>query len=727
MALCWQVLVLGPDPAFWPGSPAGSWLAVPLSLVWVTWLLMLGDFAFKWLPDAASGPLKTTNSLLLLVTGTGMLLSTARDGQLSQGWAAGASLINLGVGVAGMLLPPLLARWIIGTAVVAEVLVVLSTWQNLGSSLRDALLYPLYATAIGAGASGARQALLRAAGRHEGALAELRGARIKSAAVARIRRGLSRQERLIHESVLNTLAAIARGGLPTGSPAIRNEAAASAEVLRAITEDPASELDPPAGDWAVDLFPVLEQLRARGVDARLEVSDGLRIDARALVGPESYGAFLVAVREALSNVERHAKAGSALVRVEEAHWRGRSRSLQVTVQDDGVGFDPAAGEPRFGVTESIARTMREVGGAGEVMSAPGQGTTVRLSAPRGGPDRQDRRPRLARGEDRRFTEVSDAIPMSNAAFARPVLAWFGAFVLASVVSTLGEESHPLLTIAALLLVIGLGAGLWILSARPSLPVWFIALAAITAPCAYRLQVLAAGGASVSHWEDWTSEALAAIWLVFTAVGPWWSVLVALGSWLLTQGDPLNELLQPGTAIILAGAVFARSVRRNNRAFAQAELQRTEELAAVIAEAQGLERMRARHELLDQSSARTLLLGVAQGRLDPGDEQVRQECGQQERFIRSVMRLDPAADLVHRHAGRAAVLAHQRGLSMDISLDDTAGWPAQSCERFFAEVRRMLQVADAATGARLTARREGDAVVMRFVARDGTEVIEVRHA
>jgi hypothetical protein len=215
--------------------------------------------------------------------------------------------------------------------------------------------------------------------------------------------------------------------------------------------------------------------------------------------------------------------------------------------------------------------------------------------------------------------------------------------------------------------------------------------------------------------------------VLTAVGPWWTVLVALASWLITQQNTWLELLQPGTAIILAGAVFARSVRRNNRAFAVAEAQRTEELAAVVAEAQGLERMRARHDLLGQSDALALLHGVAEGRLDPGDADVQQECGSQERFIRSVMRLDPAVDPVHRHAGRIAVQAHHLGIGLDISLSDTEGWPEAACERFFAEIHRMLPQSDRQAVARLTARREGDALVMRFVAGDGLEAIEVRHA
>jgi signal transduction histidine kinase len=54
--------------------------------------------------------------------------------------------------------------------------------------------------------------------------------------------------------------------------------------------------------------------------------------------------------------------------------------VTVTVEDDGVGFDPEAVEPgRLGVRVSIIERMVAVGGRASVESAPGSGTTVRLS------------------------------------------------------------------------------------------------------------------------------------------------------------------------------------------------------------------------------------------------------------------------------------------------------------------------------------------------------------
>jgi len=81
------------------------------------------------------------------------------------------------------------------------------------------------------------------------------------------------------------------------------------------------------------------------------------------------------VQEALNNIARHAGAKSALIRVQQDE-----RWIQCAVQDDGVGFDPAAVEQRHGL--GLARMRERVhaaGGALELISAPGQGTQLFFS------------------------------------------------------------------------------------------------------------------------------------------------------------------------------------------------------------------------------------------------------------------------------------------------------------------------------------------------------------
>jgi signal transduction histidine kinase len=58
----------------------------------------------------------------------------------------------------------------------------------------------------------------------------------------------------------------------------------------------------------------------------------------------------------------------------------RDGGLALTVQDDGVGFDPAAAEVRgrrLGLT-SMEERARALGGTLRIDSRPGEGTRVRL-------------------------------------------------------------------------------------------------------------------------------------------------------------------------------------------------------------------------------------------------------------------------------------------------------------------------------------------------------------
>jgi two-component system nitrate/nitrite sensor histidine kinase NarX len=80
------------------------------------------------------------------------------------------------------------------------------------------------------------------------------------------------------------------------------------------------------------------------------------------------------VREALSNIERHAQASSARVSVTMDAFQ----AVTVRVEDDGRGFDPQhTPTNHFGVNIMNDRAMI-LAGRLEVQSAPGQGTVITL-------------------------------------------------------------------------------------------------------------------------------------------------------------------------------------------------------------------------------------------------------------------------------------------------------------------------------------------------------------
>lgn len=135
---------------------------------------------------------------------------------------------------------------------------------------------------------------------------------------------------------------------------------------------------------ALDQLGLVEALRqyiARfgeesGIGASLAVSGSLPTD------PLSEVTIYRVVQESLTNVRRHAQAAAVQVTL-----RGSDDSVEVTVSDDGQGFDPekavASTVKGIGLT-SMQERAELVGGSFRVQSHPGQGykTVLRIPARR---------------------------------------------------------------------------------------------------------------------------------------------------------------------------------------------------------------------------------------------------------------------------------------------------------------------------------------------------------
>jgi signal transduction histidine kinase len=110
---------------------------------------------------------------------------------------------------------------------------------------------------------------------------------------------------------------------------------------------------------------------ASGIETKLEV-DGGTCD---LSDSQKIVLFRV-VQEALSNVRKHSEATSVSVVL-----RCKRTFVEVSVIDDGRGFDPRGlGHDRLGLA-GISERVRLLGGAVEIETSPGLGTTVRATLP----------------------------------------------------------------------------------------------------------------------------------------------------------------------------------------------------------------------------------------------------------------------------------------------------------------------------------------------------------
>lgn len=105
--------------------------------------------------------------------------------------------------------------------------------------------------------------------------------------------------------------------------------------------------------------------------AELKVAPGVD----AALAPEQIGHLFQICREALTNVIKHAGAGSVALTLGAQNGRAR-----LTVEDDGAGFDPA-GRGRGHGLSNIEQRARRLGGTLRVETAPSRGTRLTVEFP----------------------------------------------------------------------------------------------------------------------------------------------------------------------------------------------------------------------------------------------------------------------------------------------------------------------------------------------------------
>jgi signal transduction histidine kinase len=187
--------------------------------------------------------------------------------------------------------------------------------------------------------------------------------------VARIRE----QERaevaaMVHDQVLHTLALIQRKS---------NDSASVLRLARGQERSLRNWLYKPTGS-------ATERFAAALEEAAAEVEDTYGIEVETVIvgdcpTDEQVNALVAAAREALVNAARHAKVSSVSLYAE-----AEEDKVSVFVRDRGPGFELSTVEDdRHGVRGSIIGRMRRHGGHAEIRTAPGEGTEVELTMPRG--------------------------------------------------------------------------------------------------------------------------------------------------------------------------------------------------------------------------------------------------------------------------------------------------------------------------------------------------------
>ena len=182
---------------------------------------------------------------------------------------------------------------------------------------------------------------------------------------------------LMHDMVLNHLAAVAAEPGTSVRPELRREIEKDLEALvgEDWLDDPSPEVDSQARTgWRNSALQTAVQ-EARELSLEVEVTGDLSAAGR--LNSERDSALGLAVKQCLVNVLRHAQVDSAEVVI-----IGSATEVSVMVIDAGRGFsEPSVAADRLGLRQSVHRRIESVGGTVQVWSTPGRGTSVVIRVP----------------------------------------------------------------------------------------------------------------------------------------------------------------------------------------------------------------------------------------------------------------------------------------------------------------------------------------------------------
>jgi two-component system NarL family sensor kinase len=213
----------------------------------------------------------------------------------------------------------------------------------------------------------------------------------------------NRMAREIHDTIAQGMAAVvlnlesAEAHLSSTEPAAHNKALNKIKKALLLTRTNLEEMRRSVMDLRATplqekvLAEALETLvhtfaaENREVEAHFELADGTDPRRRYTARIET-GLYRVA-QEALTNVNKHARASTVRLTFQAELFLGRER-LRLVVEDDGVGFDIASQQQkiaekrpdRFGLVGMNERA-RLLGGQLEIKSCPGQGAKIELLVP----------------------------------------------------------------------------------------------------------------------------------------------------------------------------------------------------------------------------------------------------------------------------------------------------------------------------------------------------------
>lgn len=435
--------------------------------------------------------------------------------------------------------------------------------------------------------------------------------------------------RVLHDTVINTLGAIANGGKAIKDlETVRARCAADASTVESLWESAASNNKPRAELSAMFDFQGLTVHRFGLDDVQLsQVQDDL---------PDRVVQALVsAVGEVLRNVVKHAEVDCAEIEVQLSDGH-----LLVTVSDDGVGFDGVL-PPGRGLAESVQARAEAAGIIAEFATTPGHGTTVVLSTNLDNatsPQEQD----------------LDITGVVNALHSRSGWLWASGVTLVGMVLAL--TSTPTVGVVYAMLAVGALASAFAWLTRDEhgqIPIGSVIVLAVGASVSFVLSAAATefGRSDVVLWQAIAPTAplvpliaatsgrrsLAAALSLFGTTVVILTAIVWQDSATAAAVIPVAGITAIG--LVLGWATFQRAIAKTaTQAAADYRAAAGSRLEAAVRTA--AEESRRRWSLAGLHQAVDLLRGIANSRLDPTSEATRMACSEEEAYLRQITQLNP---------------------------------------------------------------------------------------
>lgn len=188
-------------------------------------------------------------------------------------------------------------------------------------------------------------------------------------------------ERDRHRLLLHDHATILRllsepGLEPALVEALRRQAALGAARVRNFLDHPDGATSGTPGTLAALVRHAGEEFSDLPIDYAVDLATDVPVPARVA------GAVREALATVLHNVRTHAAAGHVVVHADAPPGQG---CWEVSVRDDGRGFDQFRRPLGFGLRIQVSQALAEVGVESQIRSAPGAGTVVLLRGRLEGP------------------------------------------------------------------------------------------------------------------------------------------------------------------------------------------------------------------------------------------------------------------------------------------------------------------------------------------------------